>query len=531
MSYARILLATLLVAVLAACGGPTTPPVPPKPTISAVTPAVAPRGGAIVVDGADFGTSGKLMVGGVEAVVSSWANDKIEATVASGTLDGWQDVVVETADGTDDFSPFFVGAEYSGTASGLQAFLDGLDKGTAVLLQAQTYDLSAETDELLLDNHGLYGRGETQTTVKLSNTGGAIVLSDWGATVTIADLAIEGDFIAFFHGNAVKTLATLSSNMLTAMPLNEAMVTRTISPPQPSGMTDAWSTETFSELGSPVDVVSSPGALTTTTRAPRVFTAKALAHAPEVALEPAGLSTPKITLQNVSYSDVLGGGSFGFPMFLIPTLDITLTDVTIEAGDSTVALFSGRNVTLERVDVTSDLAWVGSYGGTLTVQDSTVESATNVYLLAEAGMKVNGSTVRAADGMIDVVGAASAFFGGGTDPTGGFIEFVGSTIEALDGNLADGTVNGFMIFETQFAPISLTDNVLIRSHDATVIITQQSFNGEGDITLAGNGDVRAGVFKSEDPVNFRSGEIYVYTGGGGSLADVVRLEGNTMAAT
>ena len=531
MSYARILLATLLVAVLAACGGPTTPPVPPKPTISAVTPAVAPRGGAIVVDGADFGTSGKLMVGGVEAVVSSWTDAKIEATVASGTLDGWQDVVVDTADGTDDFSPFFVGEEYSGAASGLQAFLDGLDKGTAVLLQAQTYDLSAETDELLLDNHGLYGRGETQTTIKLSLTGGAIVLSDWGATVTIADLAIEGDFIAFFHGNLVKTLETLGSNMLTAVPLNEAMVTRTISLPQATGVTDTWSTETFSELGSPVDVVPSAGALTTTTRAPRVFTVEALAHTPEVALAPAGLSTPKITLQDVSYSDVMGGGSFGFPMFMIPTLDITLADVDIDADNSSLVLVSNSNMTLERVTATTAMAIVGSYGGTLTVLDSTVESATDVGLWAEAGMRVNGSTVRAADGYVDVVGAARAILGGSTDLAGGFIEVVGSTIEALDGNLADGTVNGFMIFETQFAPITLTDNVRIRSHEATVIVTQQSFNGEGDITLAGNGDVRAGVFKSEDPVNFRPGDIYVTTGGGGSLADVARLEGNTMAAT
>jgi len=484
-----------------------------------------------VVDGTDFGTSGKLIVGGVEATVSSWADAKIEATVASGTPDGWQDIVVSTADGTDDFSPFFVGVEYSGAASGLQAFLDGLDKGTAVLLQAQAYDLSATTEPLIVDNHGLYGRGEAQTTLKLSLTDDAVVLSDWGASVTIADLAVEGDGIAFFHGTWVKTLATLGSNTFAAARPDEAMVKRTISLPSASAVADTWTTGTISELGPLADALPTAAALAAATGAPRVVTVEALAHAPEVALAPAGLSTPKMTLRNVSYSEVAGGGYFGVPLLILPSLDFTLTDVTIGAGDSSVALISSRNMTLERVGVTSAMAVVGSYGGTLTMLDSTVESATNVDLWSEAGMNVSGSTVRADDGSIQVIGAANAIVGGSTNPTGGSIEISTSNVEALDGNLADATPNGMLVFMTQFAPIGLTDNVRIRSHDTMTIVTQESLIGEGSITLAGNGDVRAGVFRSEDPVNFRPAAIEIVSVGGGLLADTVRLDGNTMAAT
>ncbi len=151
------------------------------------------------------------------------------------------------------------------------------------------------------------------------------------------------------------------------------------------------------------------------------------------------------------------------------------------------------------------------------MRDSTVESATAVGLWAEAGLNVSGSTVRAADGDIDVIGAAAAIVGSGTLPTGGSIEIAGSTFEALDGNLADGSDKGELTFLTQFAPIGLTDNVRIRSHGDMAIVTQQSLIGEGGITLAGNGDVRAGVFKSEDAVHFRPAtidEVAVVSGGG-----------------
>ncbi len=373
MPYVRILLATLLVAVLAACGGPSAPR---NPTVAGVTPAVAPRGDAIKVTGTDFGTSGTLTIGGVEATVTSWTDTKIEATVAGGTPDGWQDVVVSTAHGADDFSPFFVGVEYSGTASGLQVFLDGLGRGTAVLLQAQTYDLSATTEVLTVDNHGLFGRGEAQTTLKLSLTNGAFVLSNWGESVTIADLAIESDSIGFFHGTVVETLSTLGLNSFSASQLDEATVERTISLPSAPAVADAWTTAAFPDLGLAADALPTFGALSARTPAPRVVTVDALAYAPEIALAPAGLSTPKMTLRNVSYSEVAGGGYFGIPVMIIPSLDLTLTDVTINADTSALVLLSSRNLTLERVDATAVEVVLGSFEGTLTVRDSTVESAT-----------------------------------------------------------------------------------------------------------------------------------------------------------
>jgi len=527
MHHVRTLLTFLAIAVLAACAGPTTPPPPPDPTVGGVAPDVAARGESIVVTGTDFGTSGTLTVGGVEATITDWSDTQVEATVAPGTPSGWQDVVLSTADGTDDFSPFFVGVEFDGTAGELQAFLDGLAQGTAVLLQAETYDLSASPEGLIVDNHGLYGRGETETTLQAPLGQGMIVLADFGESVTLADMSIESDATGFFHGTVADVIDMLGTSAVATLP-EPLLATRSITLP-------SWSTtievpSTASALGPDLEAADSTSQETLTLASSPTLTLKTLATDLQPAVVPAGAATPQMTLRNVAYSDV-AGGYIGIPFVLLPFLDLTVVDTTIDAPDSMVALFSSQDVTVERADVTGGAAQLLSFSGSVSVVDSTVESTTDLVVGAESGILVDGSTLRAVDGSMEIVGAVTALMGGSTVPTGGPIEIVGSTVEALDDNLADATVNGAMAMVTQFAPIVLTDNVLVRSHDSMSIITQESAIGEGDITLSGNLSVQAGVFKAEDAVNFRPAALTVVSAGGGSLPDTITLDGSTIAST
>src|SRR5690606_12591864 len=149
--------------------------------------------------------------------------------------------------------------------------------------------------------------------------------------------------------------------------------------------------------------------------------------------------------------------------------------------DNSVAyLFSARDVTLDGATVSAGMPYLLSFSGNLTVVDSVIESVSDVFMGAETGLVVHGSTVRALDGGMEIIGAVGALMGGSGAPTGGPIEIVGSTIDALDGDLADATVNGGMVMVTQYAPIVLTDNVRIRSHDTTEIVTLESAIGEAD---------------------------------------------------
>src|SRR5690606_32267335 len=112
---AILTMATLTAATLTACGGPTTPPPPPHPTITTLNPTIPPRGDTITITGQDFGTTQRtLTIGGTETTITAWTDTQIEATIAAGTPDGWQDTTLTTPDGTDTFSPFFVGVEYTG---------------------------------------------------------------------------------------------------------------------------------------------------------------------------------------------------------------------------------------------------------------------------------------------------------------------------------------------------------------------------------------------------------------------------------
>ena len=189
----------VILALLAACGGPTPPPVPDATSLS---PAVAERGDSITIAGTGFGTTpGSVTIGGVAAVATDWTATSITATVPAGAANAWQDVTVTTAGGEDTLSGLFVGAEYTGTGAGLQAFLDGLEPGSAALLQATAYDITAQATPFSIDNVEVYGRGADQTSISRQSTGLAEVLADHGMTTTVADVTIDSSTFTISQGS------------------------------------------------------------------------------------------------------------------------------------------------------------------------------------------------------------------------------------------------------------------------------------------------------------------------------------------
>src|SRR5690606_2524757 len=133
----------------------------PPPAEIAVSATSAPRGGTITITGQNLGTSGTVTVGGVEATVVEWSASQVTVTLSDDTPHGYQEIVVTSPSGQDAYRDFFVGVEYDGNGAGLQEFLDGLTRGTAVLLGDGTYDLDPEGGpgpdgiSFIINNHSL----------------------------------------------------------------------------------------------------------------------------------------------------------------------------------------------------------------------------------------------------------------------------------------------------------------------------------------------------------------------------------------
>ena len=492
MRHLRTLAICLLATALAACGGPPTPPTPPAPNASGFSPSAAPRGDSIVVSGTDFTGSGSLTIGGVAAIVSSWTDTQITAAVAPGTPEAWQEVVVTNANGTDSLANFFVGVEFGGTAAGLQGFLDGLDTGTAVLLGAQEYDLSGEPTGLIVDNHSLYGRGTAQTQIELSPSG-AIVLVEFNAALTVADLSIEGDSLFFFHGSVPAISA--SGSMETFLAGNSLAR---------SSLGDLQSTRSFAEL-----------------KAEGGF-----AELAAQALTPAAVALPHLTLRNVEYREVVGGGTFGAAPVALAKLDVELIDVSLALDNSALTLVTGGDIRFDAVEFTTLQAQIISIGGAVEVLASSFEAGM-MALGADSGLNIDGSELRTVDGELVLIGAVLDLLAGVGIPTGGPISVTGSVLEALDGDFADGSDTGTLLVITQLAPIEMRANSLMRAHLGIDISTVASEIGEADIVFQDNLEVRVGVFKADDSVNFRSGTLQLVTAGG-SMPDQISLVGNTI---
>jgi hypothetical protein len=527
----RQVLVLVLIAVLAACGGPSTAPDPdPDPVVSGVSPSVAPRGASVVVSGADFGSSGTMTIGGVEADVTSWSDTEIEAVVAVGTPNAWQDVEVVTGDGSASFWGFFVGVEYAGTAANLQAFLDDLVPGTAVLLQAQTYDLSAAAQPLVVDNRELHGRGESQTTIVGPTATGLMLLADFDQATTLADMTVEVDSMVFFHGSLVETLGAIgptahavgadrslergaaeSVSIAAVLERAEAAVATA------SGIVPAAALGNGPALTSLVEAFG--GALS--------LGRFRLAGVPD-SVAPLAVGPAQIRLSSVTLTEVAGGSYYGLPFMALPALDFSFDGVTIAAENTALFLVSTQGYAFQDSDVSAGEILLLSFFGSVSITDSILVSGTDVVLAAESGIAVDASTVRASDGDILVHGAYTSY--GTGVPAGGPVIITGSTIEALDADFGDGNDTGAIEIITQYAPIRVQDNVRLRSHDGMALGTAASFIGEADVVIEGNQEIRVGVFQADDPVDFRAGGLMLVTLGGGQ-PDTIRLEGNDIAAT
>lgn len=480
MQHLRWLSTPLLIALLAACGGPTNQSQTP-PTTSSFDPQVALPGETVTIAGSNLGESGKVTIGGVEAAVVSWTGTQVVAVIPSGAPSGWQEIVVTNANGQSQLDSLFVGAEFSGAAADLQEFLLALPAGSAVLLQAEAYDVSSAAGEFLIDNRSLYGRGADATTLDLDGDI-AGVLADFGRTVRIADLSMEDGDLMVLHGSADRYLATSG---LAA--LNQAFAT------------GAGNVSHLSRL------------------------------APE-ALEPASGPVPVMEFSNFEFR---GGGAGGFstaPFLPYPILDIRVSDAKVELGDMGLHVFTLGSLDLNGATIQAELILLGAIGEALHIEASTLVGRRALLLGADSGLTVNDSTLRATDGHMELLGALLTEISNGEVITGGPITVTESSLEAFDADLTDGTDYGDLTIFTQFAPITVRDNRLLRSHRYLEVWTAGSGMGEGSVTVTGNADVRSGVFREESPTNPRQGEVVIGAFGGG-VPDLMTIEDNSLTAT
>ncbi|HET8984446.1 MAG TPA: IPT/TIG domain-containing protein, partial [Trueperaceae bacterium] len=460
-----------LVLALAACGGPSGPPIPQA---TGVTPSVAERGDTITVAGTGFGQDGTVTIGGAVATPTSWSDTSIEVQVPAGAANAWGDVEVVTAGGSTTVEDLFVGAEFEGAAAELQAFLDGLELGTAVLLQAQTYDLTAEPDEFIIDNRDIYGRGEAETTILGPATGVLIVLADFGSTLTIADLTIVGDDFTFFHGTVSDTILPTVAAAREPVPTTlEALMER------------RW-------------VVNEVG--------------------------PAAVGRSNIQLQRFTFEADAPGALIGNLGSNLPNVSLSLEDVTFDLPGGGLALVTNGDIEAQRTSVVADMIQALTVTGAMSIVDSSVTVEGMAVYAANDGLEVSQSELRVTNGLQIMAGHANTLMGGSTLPLGGPVTITDSVIEVLDADLADASDVGSFQVITQFAPITLRGNPLIRTHGDLTIVSIESDLGEGDIDLVGNLDMRVGVFEAEDAVNHRVSKLGIATNAA-SLRDRTTISG------
>lgn len=464
------LLAFSCALLLAACGSPSSPP-PPAPQITAVSPMVAARGETIMVTGTGFGTQGDLTVGGVPADIVAWSDTDIEAVVPSDAPGAWQEVVVATTGGESEYDGLFVGVEYTGPADSLQQFILDAEPGTAVLLEAETYSVGGI--EFFIDNVDLYGRGPGETVI----AGDAVfAMADHGNDVTVADLTIRTEDLSFMQGS------------VRGYPI-------------------------FSSMAAPADL-----------DAEALLQAAVAAHAVEPA---AALPSASLTFERLVVDPESGGGSPTIGIFLpiAPILDLTFRDVVLEDDTAQAAIVTGGALSV--IDSSFEVAEgiFAAIGNTLEVTGSQLVFAGDAQLGADKGLYIEDSMVVAENGDMEIIGAVSALFGGSV-MGGGPVSITRSTVSAQDADISDLTELGYVQMVTMLAPLSLVDNHLLRA-DSDFVTTVISFLGDGDITIVGNADIRAG--RAAGP-NIQEGTFGVLSQAGELPSDVI-FAGNSVATT
>ncbi len=453
-----------------------------------MTPQAAERGALVTITGTGFGTTpGTVTIGGVSASTTTWSDTSVTATVPPAAGNAWQDVSITTTGGSDSLAnALFVGVEFDGSGLELQAYLDALEPGTAVLLQAATYDLSTQTDPFVVDNVDLYGRGASETVITAPSSSESVVMADFGATTTISDLSVQYVLFMYMHGTFRDTVTP-------------------------------WATVDVAQ------VVAAAAAPAARERLDAMVAASLL--------QPAAAARARFVFDGVTFASA-NPSYWGVPGLVAPSADIVFRGSTLDNPTGVIGMNTSGDVLIESstFDVL-EMRVVTSFGG-VTILDSELTTQEGGLLAAQVGILVDASTVTAENGDLGVIGASAVVMGGSTIPSGGAIEFRGSTIELLDADPLDATDHGYLDMQTLFAPIRLIDNVLIRTHDDVTLLIMDSDLGAGDIDLIGNLDVRVGVFESESASGARPGTIATVTNASGSTwRNRLTVEGNTIAVS
>src|SRR5690606_2819691 len=184
------------------------------------------------------------------------------------------------------------------------------------------------------------------------------------------------------------------------------------------------------------------------------------------------------------------------------------------------------SIVFENSELEADAIEMGTYLGSLEILNSDVVTY-NAIFAAEAGLYITDSTLLITDGDLELVGAANAIIGGSGLPTGGPVEVSGSSIEVLDGDLANGIDVGSLEIRTQFAPIRLIENTLVRVHDDLLLQALSSYAGATQIELDGILDWEVGVCETQDAVNSPALNLVVVTNSA-DIRDRIDLLGNTL---
>ena len=484
------LLATLLAALLVACGSPAAPNLPkddpepePKPAPSAahVSPEAATRGATIVISGGDFGDEvGTVTIGGYEAEIDTWTDVSVEAVVPSGASNGWQAVTVTTEGGTATLEGLFVGAEFAGEAADLQEFLDERPKGSAVLLGEGVYDVSG-AGIFWLDNVDLYGRGPDLTTLQLPGgmQGGTLLLADYGEVTNVVGLSASGGQMMLAHGTVANT---------TFPPPNTTFPPPTV--PGPMSVEPLRSDFLAERLG-------------------------VLAEAVPMSSE----SLPTLVFRDVHVDGPLGT----FPG-ATAALNIEIHDSVLAMPDNDLTLLVTGAVHLSGVESQARAAVVVSFGSDLRVHDSEMAFEWGVFG-GTAGAEISGSALTASDGDVEVLGAVLDAFE--VRLPGGPVSVTDSALVALNPEALGGSGN--IIFSTEAAPISVTDNKELRSHGDLVVTTGRGLFGEAQIDFSRNPNVQVGV--ASEGTDFRLGGLFVNVYDSGMVGANVAFSGNNFTIT
>lgn len=479
--FLRYLLgAALLAVLLAACGTPAAPvatdpdpddpqqPVPPS--ITGFSPAAAVRGSSVVITGHDFGEEiGTVTIGGAVAEVSRWTGTTIEATVPEGAPNAWQDLSVSTEGGAAAHSGLFVGAEFTGDGDGLQEFLELQPQGGAVLLGAGTYAVPEEV--LLVDNVDLYGRGADETELQLPELG--VVLADFGAVTTIADLSTSG-------GPLTVTGGTFADIVL---------------PPSGGG---------YAGLSGLTDVRAYVGEL------------GALAS-PRLGLE------PTIVLSGLD----LGGGMRGLPS-QVGTFDLEVHDSSISMPGARLLVQTTGDVLLSGVTSSSGSATLISLRGSLQISNSDLRFD-DAALMASGGVSISGSALAALDGNLQIIGEDPSALDSEVAIPGGPIMITGSSLRALAADQETSGLQGNIHVYTWDAPISLTDNLELSSHGYFEVEAGRGPFGKSDIEFARNRNVQVGVFAEEAGAYSRASNLNLRLYDSGNVANHVTFSENALS--